>query len=261
MLFQIFVVDNGWTMSKHWPIVTFVAQTLAENAAGLDKSGFDVKFTVDGHNHDERRLKGDSGRRKLKKALKAAWPEQKQNSYATTDMAKIFRNILKKWDRVGQPATTLLVLTDGVWSKENSDTFNKIILDIARLDQGNGGNRHFSIQFIRFGDESPEKSRLEWLDDQLCVENNMRDIIDHCSWRANVLKMITGSIEVYADEQNSVDQPMLYDYDDLVDLFNTFNKGGDALLSPTGTPSRTPSRTSKRLSISNSFTDDWTKRS
>ncbi|KAI4935568.1 uncharacterized protein J4E92_002859 [Alternaria infectoria] len=259
-VFQIFVVDNGWTMSRHWPIVTFVAQTLAMNAAGLDKDGFDVKFTVDGHTHNERRLKGDFGRRKLKKALKAAWPEQKPNNSATTDMAKVFRNILKEWDRVGQPATTLLVLTDGVWSKENSDTFNKIILDIARLDQGNGGNRHFSIQFIRFGDEVPEKGRLEWLDDHLCADNNMRDIIDHCSWRNNVVKMVTGSIEVYADEQNSVDQPMLYDYDGLVGLFNAFNKGGDALLSPTGTPSRTPSRASKRLSISNSFTEDWTKR-
>ncbi|KAH6866648.1 hypothetical protein BKA58DRAFT_441646 [Alternaria rosae] len=246
----VIVVDNGWTMYRHWPIATFVAQTLAMNAAGLDKDGFDLKFTVDGHTHNKRCLKGDSGRRRLKRALKAAWPEQKPNSNATTDMAKVFRNILKEWDHVGQPATTLLVLTDGVWSKENTDIFNKIILDIARLDQRKGGNRHFSIQFIRFGDEAPEKGRLEWLDDHLCADNNMRDIIDHCSWRAEVDKMFTGSIEVYADNHNFVDPPMLYDYDDLVGLFNTFNKGVDALLSPTGNPSQTPSRASNRSSFS-----------
>jgi hypothetical protein len=46
-------------MSKHWPIVTFVAETLAKNAAGLDKSGIDIKFTVDGSRHNKNDLKGD----------------------------------------------------------------------------------------------------------------------------------------------------------------------------------------------------------
>jgi len=259
-MLQMLVIDNGWTMCKHWPIVTFVAQTLAMNAAGLDRDGFDVKFTVDGRTHDQQRLRGDRGRKKLKKALKEAWPEQKPNDNATTDMARIFQTISREWNQAGKPATTLLVLTDGVWSNENTATFDKIVLDIARLERRPGGSRHFSIQFIRFDDGLPEKIRLEWLDDHLCAKNGLKDIIDHCSWRANVEKLLTGSIEVYADEQNSVDQPMLYDYNGLVGLFNTFNRGGDALLSPTGTPSRTPSQTSKRLSISKSFTDDWTKR-
>ncbi|KAF1851033.1 uncharacterized protein K460DRAFT_26715 [Cucurbitaria berberidis CBS 394.84] len=35
----ILVVDNGGTMFEHWPIVMFVAETLAKNAAGLDKNG------------------------------------------------------------------------------------------------------------------------------------------------------------------------------------------------------------------------------
>ncbi|KAI4691252.1 uncharacterized protein J4E84_003543 [Alternaria hordeiaustralica] len=254
------VIDNGWTMCKHWPIVTFVAQTLAMNAAGLDRDGFDVKFTVDGRTHDQQRLRGDRGRKKLKKALKAAWPEQKPNDNTTTDMAQIFQTIFGEWKQTGKPATTLLVLTDGVWSNENTATFDKIILDIARLEQRPGGSRHFSIQFIRFDDGLPEKIRLQWLDDHLCAKNGLKDIIDHCSWRADVEKLLTGSIEVFADNHNSVDPPMLYDYEELAGLFNTFNRGGDALLSPTSTPSRTPSRASKRLSISNSFTEDWTKR-
>ena len=57
-------------MFTHWPIVTFVTETLAKSAAGLDKSGFDLKFTIDGHKHDAQRLKGDPGRKKLKKAFK-----------------------------------------------------------------------------------------------------------------------------------------------------------------------------------------------
>jgi len=235
-------------MSKHWPIVTFVAQTLALNAANLDKSGFDLKFTVDGHRHNDKRLKGDSGRRTLKKALKEAWPEYKPNKHATTDMAQVFENIFKEWGSVGSPATTLLVLTDAVWSKTKLDTLNKTILDIARLDQRRAGYRHFSIQFIRFGEEGAMKARLQWLDDCLCADHNLRDIIDHCSWRGPVDKMIKGSIEGSLDEQDSVGKPMSYDYDKLVELFNAFNTGKESALSTTGTLFRTPSYASSRRS-------------
>jgi hypothetical protein len=237
-------------MSKHWPITTFVTQTLAKNAAGLDKSGFDVKFTVDGHTHNEERLKGDSGRRKLKRALRAAWPEYQSNDHATTDMAKVFANIFGEWNRSNRPATTLLVLTDGVWSKTDLNTLNETILGIARSDKRHAGSRHFSIQFIRFGDGALERARLQWLDDHLCAENNLRDIIDHCSWRCEVDKMFKGSIEGYLDEQDSVEQPMLYDYEKLVALFNAFNGGRDSTLSPNGALFRSSSRGSNRSSFS-----------
>ncbi|CAI9634656.1 unnamed protein product [Alternaria burnsii] len=256
----IFVVDNGWTMSKHWPIVAFVAQTLAKNAAGLDKSGFDVKFTVDGHTHNQVRLKGDLGRKKLKKVLKAAWPEYKENNHVTTDMTRVFKDISRDWNRGGQPATTLLVFTDGVWSNTNLDSLNKIILDIAEKDQSHAGNRHFSIQFIRFGDEEAQKTLLQTLDDGLCVAHNLRDIIDHCSWRAKVDKMFKGSIEGYLDEQDSDEEPILYDYKKLVDLFDTFNRAEDPTLSPTNSLFRSPSRTSHRSSTSLSNIRGFAKR-
>lgn len=242
---QIFVVDNGWTMSKHWPIVIFVAETLAKNAAGLDRSGFDVKFTVDGHTHNQERLKGDLGRKKLKKALRAAWPEYKENNHVTTDMARVFNDISQDWHRGGQPATTLLVFTDGVWSNTNLDSLNKIILDIAEKDRSHVGNRHFSIQFIRFGDEEAQKTLLQTLDDCLCVAHNLRDIIDHCSWRAKVDKMFKGSIEGYFDEQDPDEEPILYDYKKLVDLFNTFNRAED--------PTRISHRSSTSLSNKGGF--------
>ncbi|KAG9195926.1 hypothetical protein G6011_01047 [Alternaria panax] len=257
----IFVVDNGWTMSAHWPIVTFVAQTLAKKAAGLDKSGFDLKFTVDGHIHNKKNLKGDSGRNKLKRALKATWPEYKPSSHVTTDMTRVFADVFQEWRREDQPATTLFVLTDGVWSNTDLDALNSIILDIARQDQLHAGNRHFSIQFIRFGDDDPGKARLQWLDDGLCVGNDLRDIIDHCSWRAEVDKMFKGSIESYLDEQDSDEKPILYDYKKLVELFNAFNKGENtAMLSPTSTVFRSSSRASQHSSASRPNSGDWTRK-
>jgi len=247
-------------MSKHWPIVTFVAQTLAKNAAGLAKDGIDVKFTVDGNTHNENYVKGDAGRKRLQKALRAAWPEYKPTNHATTDMAKVFRDVYHEWGRTGQPASTLLVLTDGVWSKTNPDTLNNTILDIARLDQRHTGNRHFSIQFIRFGEGDSEKARLQWLEDYLCADHKLRDIIDHCSWRSTVEKMLKGSIEGYWDQKEPEEPPVLYDYDKLVDLFNEFNRGYHAEFSPIGRLNRAPSRVSNRSSVSTSHADSWTER-
>jgi hypothetical protein len=232
-------------MAEHWPIVTFVAETLAKNAAGLDKSGIDVRFTVDGYRHDKERLKGDAGRSTLRKALKSAWPEHPPNDNALTDMARIFANILQEWKCNGKRATTLLVLTDAVWSKTEATALHNTILDIAKQDQVHAGSRHFSIQFIRFGDEELEKSRLQWLDDGLCMKNNLRDIIDHCSWRATVDKMFRGSIELWHDQKNSDDPPVMYNYRQLGELFQEFN---ERLLSPTQPGLLSISRSSSRSS-------------
>jgi hypothetical protein len=238
-------------MAKHWPIVTFVAETLAKNAAGLDKSGIDVKFTVDGHRHDKERLRGDAGRKALKEALRAAWPEHPPNDNALTDMAKTFANIFEEWKRNNKRATTLLVLTDAVWSKTEPAALHKTVINIAGEDQVHAGSRHFSIQFIRFGDEEMEKTRLQWLDDGLCTENNLRDIIDHCSWRATVDKMFRGSIELWHDQKNSDEPPVMYDYRQLGELFQAFNESGSGLLSPTQPGlQRTLSRSSSRSSTS-----------
>jgi hypothetical protein len=238
-------------MSEHWPIVTFVAETLAKNAAGLDKSSFDVKLTIDGHRHDRTRLKGDSGRSALKKTLKAAWPEYKANDNAFTDMARIFSDICKEWKGNGRPSTTLLALTDAVWSKTDLKALNETILSIAEHDQQHAGNRHFSIQFIRFGDTNVPKELLQELDDNLCVANNLRDIIDHCSWRTTVDKMFKGSIEGFHDQNDEDEPPIAYDYKGLVGLFQAFNEGNGTLLLSNDLQ-RTPSRSSSRSSASSS---------
>jgi hypothetical protein len=138
-----------------------------------------------------------------------------------------------------------------VWSKTEAAALHKTILDIARQDQRHAGNRHFSIQFIRFGDGETEKARLQWLDDGLCAENSLRDIIDHCSWRTTVDKMFKGSIEGFHDQKDSDELPITYDYDQLVALFQAFNEGNGSLLSPSQ-PQPTLSRSSSRSSTSTS---------
>jgi len=67
-------------------------------------------------------------------------------------------------------------------------------------------------------------------------------------------------IEGSLDEKDSVEEPMLYDYDKLVDLFNAFNSGKEGALSPTSTLFRAPSRGSNRSSVSMSYANDWAKK-
>ncbi|EMD91908.1 hypothetical protein COCC4DRAFT_201735 [Bipolaris maydis ATCC 48331] len=241
----VFVIDNGWTMFEHWPILTFVVETLAMNAAGIDKSGIDLRFTVEGSRHNASDIVGENGRRVLKEKLRAAWPEHKPKPNATTDMTMILENIYKEWHRNRQPATTLYVFTDGKWSTEsltalrlvaknpnshhdiilNPPPLHKAIMAFAEQDRQQTGNRHFSIQFIRFGDNAPDTEHLQWLDDHLCESHKYRDIIDHCSWRATVDKIFKGSIEGFLDEKDTKEPPVLYNYKQLVETFDRFNRG------------------------------------
>jgi hypothetical protein len=244
-------VDNGWTMCKHWPIVTFVAETLAKNAAGLDKDGIDLMFTVDGETLNVPKIKGDSGRQALQRAIRNAWPEDAKSDDTMVDMAQVLTNIYRKWNSKGKkpPPTTLLILTDGEWSKTDELSLREIILDFAKLEKHRAGPRNFSIQLIRFGEEN--KAKLTWLDDTLCQQKEHKDIVDHCSWRSTVDKMFRGSIETWQDGQDPSEPDITYYYPHLVKFFDSFNDGGASLLSPDGQNQNrlSVSRTSSKSSI------------
>jgi hypothetical protein len=171
-LSQIFVVDNGATMFKHWPIVVFVAETLVKKAAGLDKNGVDLRFTIDGDAHNKSGLKQDAGREEFRVALNAAAPDRSKHHEFQTDMYTVFDTIFKQWESKGRRDTTLLVLTDGVWANTMTNLVEERILDIAKQltkpkNSKHTGPRKFSIQFIRFGEQCVEK--LSKLDNDLCT--------------------------------------------------------------------------------------------
>ncbi|RYN24089.1 hypothetical protein AA0112_g9043 [Alternaria arborescens] len=256
----VLVIDNGATMFRHFPIATFVAETLARKAAGLDRDGIDVFFTVDGDVHNRKALVGDSGRQQLQAALVEATPDNNDHDdhkESQTDMLETFRRIAEGWRIKGKPATTLLVLTDGLWKDTNKNEFDKAIIKVAQdatqVTSRRTGNRSFSIQFIRFGDEGYE--RLRELDDVLCSRNMVRDIVDHCSWRTSVDKMIKGSIEGFHDQDDNDEKDMMYHYQDLVALFKSYNdlhhvqEHSSTLLSPLS-PSPSLARTFSLVSNS-----------
>jgi hypothetical protein len=177
---QIFVIDNGTTMLEHWPVLTFVAETLSRKVAGLDKSGIDVKFTVNGHLHNRVNLRGEKGRAAFTKALHESQPPQllSEDYFLSTDMNQVFMEIFREWrdpTRGQEKPTTLIVLTDGEWrGTQPSLTLNNTIVEFGKevLSQKRYNPRHFSIGFVRFGDT--QKLKLEELDDKLCDANGLQ---------------------------------------------------------------------------------------
>ena len=89
------MIDNGATMFEHWPVLVFVAETLLKRAAGLDKSGVDVIFTVGGRKYNRSRLKGDPGRRDFREALDAAEPDKSDSLEHQTDLHATLEHIIE----------------------------------------------------------------------------------------------------------------------------------------------------------------------
>jgi hypothetical protein len=244
------VVDNGATMFVHWPIVVFVAETLVKKAAGLDKSGIDVVFTIAGDKHNKSRLKGDAGRDEFRKALEAAQPDNSDNDHLQTDMHKTLKDVITSWRDTNCPSTTLIVLTDGVWKRTMEHLVDYTIIGLAEEVTEYFGRRPFGIQFIRFGEECVGK--LSKLDNEVCKKRGFRDIVDHCSWRSSVEKMFKGSIDGQHDEDEPHDPTIVYDETELIALFRRFNEDShsgyvwthDGLAPPNSALSRSSSRNS-----------------
>ncbi|KAF2864734.1 hypothetical protein BDV95DRAFT_290159 [Massariosphaeria phaeospora] len=176
----IFVLDNGTTMSPHWPQVSFVAQTLAMKVAGLDEDGIDVIFTI-GRHCNRNNLRGPDGLESLKTSLQQArpLPPDRDIPRDSTDMNGILQGIFSRyWTSNQCKATTVIVLTDGVF--EGTDpphSLNETIVNFAREVEADSRRflaRHFTIGFVRFGDGAADKAYLELLDDQLCKQNMLR---------------------------------------------------------------------------------------
>jgi len=241
-------------MFDHWPILIFVAETLVKRAAGLDKNGVDLKFAIDAAEHNKTGLKGDAGRKAFRAALDAAGPDTSELNDCQTDMYTILDDVVQNWKNSGRPATTLLVLTDGVWANTMANLVDNLILNLAKeTTSKHVGKRPFSIQFIRFGEKCVEK--LEKLDNELCSGRGFRDIVDHCSWRSTVEKMFKGSIDSQHDQYDPVELPITHDYQDLVNLFRVFNDRSlheddqsHSNLHPPASPRRSLSRSSSRNS-------------
>jgi hypothetical protein len=241
---QIFVVDNGTTMVEYWPLLKFVAETLSKKVAGLDQSGIDLRFTIKGHEFDNTNLVGDRGRRDFSRAIDRARPCQaiSKDHFVATNMDQILRTIFNEWRTSSKRATTVIILTDGLWKGTIPwDAIDKTIVNFAKDELHKKRNsRHFSIGFIRFGNAGIK--RLERLDNELCFQNGLEDIIDHCSWKASVNKMILGSLDSYQDQNDNDEDNLNYDQAGLNNLIESYYNSAQSLCHLSPAPSQMSGR-------------------
>ncbi|OAL51267.1 hypothetical protein IQ07DRAFT_631168 [Pyrenochaeta sp. DS3sAY3a] len=218
----IFVLDNSETMSQHWPLVTFVAETLAKGATGRDTEGLDIWFHGQNSTHRITDLKGDFGSGLLRRALIEAFPHSSASDSVKTNLPIVFYDIIARWQSSGKRTTTLMVFTDGTWLGKYRTTFIESLLDVVAKEQKARGERIFTIQFIRFGDSALERDRLQDLAEDCYY---LTDIIDHCSWRATVERMFIGAIDYLGELRRQKETENSYDYEALLELFKNFNEG------------------------------------
>lgn len=160
-------------MLQHWPLVTFVADTLAKSAPGLHKNGFDIRFSQTHFIHDRSRLIGGNGRRVLRQALALA---RRYNvapsapSDLAVNMTAVFDRILVEWRVSGKETTTVMVLTDGTWLGTNDAFAFHDMLQAFVSGQTDPWKRPFTIQFIRFGDTGLQLSNVQNLSQTYITE-------------------------------------------------------------------------------------------
>ncbi|PGH18776.1 hypothetical protein AJ79_00189 [Helicocarpus griseus UAMH5409] len=215
-------------MKKFWPIVTFTAETLAMQVAGIDEDGYDLKF-IFGSKHNKRGLKGAGSLPYLRKQLTKAQPKDDM----LTDMVETLGELFSEYGGRNRK-TTLLVLTDGFWGGTMLSDVKRKILEEAGKQSLHSTGRKLTIQFIRFGSEN--KQRLTEIDNMAQERGgNTRDIVDHACWKSNVYKMILGSITSRydsTDDEDDLDSPYAlggeasrFGFDRVRALFELFNQG------------------------------------
>jgi hypothetical protein len=177
------VLDNGTTMVPYWPLLKFVADTLAMKVAPLDDDGIDFRFTIAGYLHNRTNMQGLDGLAEMRRVLDNAEPkppsEGHERDRSPSDMSATLQEIFNEyWKKNECKATTVIVLTDGKWEgTQPANLINTAIVDFARgvqNDKRNFGDRHFTIGFVQFGEGMNEKLKLKVLDDELCKDNNLK---------------------------------------------------------------------------------------
>ena len=159
-------------MTRHWPIATYTAETLAMKVANLDEDGVDYVFTSGGQKNDIKTAKRSNAGQTIRKAMTDADPEAflEAGMQPLTDMGNTLHAVFNHYMQEGKMKTiTLLVFTDGVWRDTEDKVVETKIKEFAGKFQkrANTSEGRFSIQFISFGRDAKGIARLQYLDDDL----------------------------------------------------------------------------------------------
>ena len=189
-------------MYKHWQLVLIVAKVLVWRALRYDNDGMEMYFT----RADTQPVlpTPNQGLDVFLQAMEKAKPKHSDAGGAQTNMYPVLDRIMNDFTMQGEKNNarkkTILVLTDGRWEAMSPDDqidkaiqtrfgplvdkyMKEVQKDLApnctrqdcryeaikRLERKNC--RPLTIQFIRFGHDRKAISRLNRLDNDLCMES------------------------------------------------------------------------------------------
>ncbi|KAF2668397.1 hypothetical protein BT63DRAFT_456036 [Microthyrium microscopicum] len=212
------IVDNSSSSEHSRFLVAFIVETLAQHMTGCVENGLSLYFT---NSLDSLPMVKSNVADKFREVLLSPQIWQREGRVEKrTDMAEILQKRYTEYLQLPKSspprASTLLVITDGLWSDMEPE--NKVETELVAFIRAmtsrwpNLKDRHYTIQFIRVGHDPTSKSRLQRLDDQLCLEQEYTingqpfpDVVDHTHWTGKVQKMICGSFRPGDDREAESD--------------------------------------------------------
>ena len=168
---KVFLLDDSWSMGRHWEEVRDVFAHLAYIVKDADPDDIELLFTMSSDEYSSHRTTP------LLNVLKGKRPQGVCNIRSPLSrVLKEYQARLKgqktsRWSRRRQHPgqvrrQTLYVFTDGMWQPECDVTeIIKHLVDC--LKDHDLIREQFGIQFIRFGDDPEGVKRLEHLDSGL----------------------------------------------------------------------------------------------
>ncbi|KAF2971303.1 hypothetical protein GQX73_g2224 [Xylaria multiplex] len=211
---QCFILDNSSSMTGCWEQVKRTTLALASIVQDIDPDGFELFCTNTRTNTNSKMktkdCKGLEGYLTDNQPYSDIGPCRMENhlDIILPEMVTKATKARNSWDLVRgrQPikGINVYVLTNGVWENRDSEIPEAVaqsIRTIVNKVKRQGCARSFlSIQFVRFGQSSVGRERLQWLDDDLKYSiPDHWDIVDTTSHTGSVWKMLIGATSAFED--------------------------------------------------------------
>ena len=174
LIFQVFLLDNSTSMKSHWQdVCEFLDYFLASRLKNFDEDEIELHFA-----HDETALTRGSHEIEqvadIAKILDAASPTDEAPTCdgPKTDLENMLLGPLNKHLAGRQRTkTTVIVLSDGVWSGDTIEAA-QLLADFDSTLRDNHAD--FGVQFVQFGSDGLGSKRLRDLENTLATTHDIQ---------------------------------------------------------------------------------------
>jgi len=173
---QVFLVDNGSSMERHWGEVKFLLEVLIWRVLGYDSDGIELFFT----DPKTTVCVGSNRKQRVESFLEAMHDARPTLESAQTELRPRLKEIMSTYNP--RKPRTVIILTDGEWrgmpyEQDIEEWVTHILSEFARQESsaspwqwGFEELQPITFQFIAFGHSKIGKRRMTRLDDFMAQE-------------------------------------------------------------------------------------------